>query len=534
MTRRFVQLIVMLVVAAGVLTPDSRMVLSLGGPAPADAQAPPGVLRFSINGDVTLNPFTQPQQLPTNLVTKVIFSTLTRYRPGDLQPVGDLAQSWQPLDGARVWEFKLRRGVKWHDGKPFTAADVKFTLENIVNPKVNALFRSMLKGLQRVDVVDDATVRLVFSEPFASLPIVLGFNLAIAPKHLLEGKDLNELTDFVQRPIGTGPFRFKEAVKGSHIAFEANPDYHDGAPKLKGFVFKVIPDINTVVAQLRTGELDLAVIEATHRETLERTPHLAFKVTHLPSTAYLALNNSRWPFTDRRVRQALAHGLNRELMAQRIVKGDAPVATGPYAPAFGPFFNASLRPYAYDVVKAKALLAEAGFKPGPDGVLQKDGKRLAFGLMVDKGNPVREQIALYAQQSWKQLGADVKLDVEEWSVYIKKGNQLPAGDYDARNSWRITSPDPDKTAEYATGGINNHYAYSNPEVDRLMVEGRQTTDMAKRVAIYHKIQELMYNDLPIIWTHYQTEILAMNKRVRDYPDLGIRDALPWMHLVSVQ
>jgi peptide/nickel transport system substrate-binding protein len=501
--------------------------------APAAAQGPPGVLRVSIIGDVTMNPFTQPQQLPTTQVLKVVFSTLTRYRPGDLQPVGDLATSWQPLEGGKVWEFKLRRGVKWHDGKPFTAADVKFTLESVIDPKVKALFRSAVKGLRRVDVVDDATVRIVLDQPFASLPIVVAWNIPMAPKHLLEGKDLNDLSDFVQRPIGTGPFRWKEAVKGSHMTLEANPDYHDGAPKLRTFVFKVIPDINTVVAQLRTGELDLAVVEAVHRETLERTPHLGFKVTPLPSTFYVALNNSRWPFTDRLVRHALTHALNRDLLVQRVVKGDSPVAAGPYARAFGPFFNASLKPYAHDPNRAKALLAEAGFKPGADGVLvSRDGKRLGFELMTDKGNPVREQIALYTQQAWKQLGIDVKLRVEEWSVYIKKGNQLPAGDYDARTSWRITPPDPDKTAEYTTGGINNHYAYSNPEVDRLMAEARQTTDTAKRVALYHRIQELIHHDAPLVWTHYQTEILAMNKRVRDYPDLGLRDALQWMHLVA--
>ena len=504
-------------------------------PPPALAQAPADVLRVSIIGDVTLNPFTQPQQLPTSQVMKTVFSTLTRYRPGDQQPVGDLATSWQPMEGGKTWEFKLRRGVKWHDGKPLTPADVKFTLEGIVDPKVKALFRSALKGLQRVDVVDDATVRLAFDQPFASLPIVLGWNIAIAPKHLLEGKDLNDLSDFAQKPVGTGPFRFKEAVKGSHITLEANPDYYDGAPKLRTLVFKVIPDINTVVAQLRTGELDMAVVEDVHRETLQGAGNLSFKVTHLPSTFYLALNNSRWPFTERLVRQALTLGLNRELLVQRIVKGDSPVAGSPYARAFGPFFNAGIKPYPYDQARAKALLSEAGFKPGPDGVLvSKDGKRLTFELMVDKGNPVREQIALYAQQSWKQLGADVKVKVEEWSVYIKKGNQLPAGDYDARTSWRITPPDPDKTAEYVTGGFNNHYAYANAEVDRLMTEARGVTDMTRRVALYHKIQELIHQDAPLVWTHYQTEILAMSKRIRNYPDLGIRDALQWMHVVSVQ
>ncbi len=197
------------------------------------------------------------------------------------------------------------------------------------------------------------------------------------------------------------------------------------------------------------------------------------------------------------------------------------------------YTHPNLKPYAYDVSRAKRLLAEVGFRPGPDGVLQKDGKRLAFELMVDRGNPVREQIALFVQQSWKQLGADVKLDPQEWSVYIRRGNALP-GDYDARTGWRITPPDPDKTAEYTTGGVNNHYGYSNPEVDRLMAQARATTDKQKRIALYHKIQEILYNDVPLVWINYQTEILAMNKRVNGYPNLGIRDALQWMHLVSVK
>ncbi len=509
------------------------MLVGLGGSPPAGAEAPPGVLRIAIIDDVTLNPFTLPQQLPTTMVAKAIFSTLTRYRPGDLQPVGDLATSWQAVEDGRVWVFKLKRGVRWHDGTPFTAEDVKFTLENIVNPKVKALFRSALRALRRVDAVDDYTVRVEFADPFASLPVVLAWNIPITPKHLLEGKDLNDLTEFAQKPVGTGPFRLKETVKGSHLIVEANPDYYGGGPKLKAIVFKVLPDINTVVAQLRTGELDLAVVESVHKEALTGVPHLRFKITELPSAFYVAFNNTRWPFTDRLVRQALVYGLNRDLIIQRILKGDAPLASGPYAKAFGPFFNPDLKPYPYSVSRAKELLAEAGFRPAPDGVLQKDGKRLVFELMVDKGNPVREQIALFTQQSWQQLGADVKLRVEEWSVYIRKGNMLP-GDYETRTSWRITPPDPDKTAEYTTGGVNNHYGYSNPEVDRLMAEARATIDKRKRIALYHKIQELIYQDVPVTWINYQTEILAMNTRVRDYPDLGIRDALQWMQLVSVR
>ena len=216
--------------------------LGLGVVGPARAQSgPPGVLQVAIVGDVTLNPFTLPQQLPTLLVAKVVFSTLTRYQPGDLQSVGDLAASWRSWDDGRVWEFKLRRGVRWHDGAPFTAADVKFTLESIVNPEVKALFRSQLKGLQRVDVIDDLTARVVFSEPLVALPTVLAFNIPIAPRHLLQGKDLNTLGDFVQRPVGTGPFKLKEVVKGSHITVEAYPGYHGSGPRLRAIVFRSSP-----------------------------------------------------------------------------------------------------------------------------------------------------------------------------------------------------------------------------------------------------------------------------------------------------
>ncbi|MGQ0549751.1 MAG: ABC transporter substrate-binding protein [Armatimonadota bacterium] len=506
---------------------------ALGAVPAAQAQAPPGILRIAIIGDVTLNPFTMPQQLPTTMVAKVVFSTLTRYRPGNLQPVGDLATSWIPADDGRVWVFKLKRGVKWHDGRPFTAADVKFTYENIVNPRVRALFRSTLRGLRQVDAIDDYTVRMEFADPYPSLPIVLAWNVPIAPRHLLEGKDLNDLSDFAQNPIGTGPFRFKEAVKGAHITVEANPDYHGGAPKLKTIVFKVLPEINTVVAQLRTGELDLAVVESLHKQALGGATHLGFKVLELPSAFYIALNNTKFPFNERLVRQAVMLGLNRELMVQRILRNDAPLATGAYAKSFGPFYNPSLKPYPFDASRAKQLLSEAGYRPGPDGVLAKDGRRLAFELMVDRGNPVREQIALFTQQSWKQLGADVKLTAEEWSVYIRRGNSLP-GDYEARTAWRITPPDPDKTAEYTTGGVNNHYGYSNPEVDRMMAAARQTIDKQKRVGLYHKIQELIHQDVPVLWINYQTEILAVSRRVQGYPELGIRDALQWMHLLSIE
>lgn len=506
--------------------------LLAGGPAGLAGPAAGNVLRFSINGDVTMNPITFPQQLPTTQVIKLVFNTLTKYNPGDLRVVPDLATLWTPAENGRIWVFKLRRGVKWHDGRPFTAADVKFTFDSIMDPRNRALFRSTFVGLQSVQVLDDFAVRFEFDRPYPSLPIVLGFNVPIIPRHLLEGKILADIPEFIQKPIGTGPYRWKEYVEGSHITLDANADYWAGRPQVETIVVKIMPEINTVVAQLRTGELDLGIIEPAHTDSLKAVPHLRSQTMELPSAFYIALNATRAPLGDKKVRQALMYGLNRPQIVDRVLKGTANLAAGPYATAFGKYSNPALKPYPYDPNKAKQLLAEAGFRPGAGGVLENAGKPFAFELMVDKGNPTREQIALVAQQQWKALGADVRLNVVEWSVYIRRGNQRP-GDYEARTSWRITPPDPDKTPEYTSGGVNNHYMYANPEVDRLMAEARATFDPTLRPKLYHRIQELIYEDVPVLWIFYNSEILAINKRVQNFPTLGLRDALQWMHLPSI-
>ena len=522
------------------LTLAALVVLSGCTPAAPGPQRPEetspkrgGTLRVAILGDATPNPFTWPGQLPTILVMKTMFNTLTKFNPKDNSLVPDLATGWSISPDGTGWTFKLRSGVRWHDGRPFTAEDVKFTIESIINPKVNALFRSNLAGVTGADILDSLTVRINSRDPIASLPILLGYNIAIAPKHLLEGKDLNEIPEFVANPVGTGPFKFKENVRGDHFTVVVNEDYFEGRPYLDSIVFKVIPDLNVVTAQLRTGELDLAMVEPVNRQALQGAAHLNFIIAEEPNVFFIALNNTRPLFQDKRVRQALMYGLDRKLIVDTILEGLPPLATGPLPKAMGEFYDPDLKPYPYDPGKAKALLAEAGWRPGPDGILQKDGQRFSFELMVDKGNPTREQIAVTAQQYWKRLGIDVRLDVQEWAVYLSRGNKLP-GDYDARTGWRITAPDPDKTAEYATGGANNHFGYSNPEVDRLLAEGRRTFDHQKRTEIYRQFQRVVYEDVPIIWIYYPVQILAVNKRVKDLPEGDLRNVLTYMHRVWVQ
>ncbi len=492
-----------------------------------------GTLTVSMIGDATLNPFTWPGQLPTVLVAKNVFSTLVKYSAADgFTPVPDLATKWSMSEDGKVWTFTLRDNVKWHDGKPFSAADVKFTLDNILSKDVRALFKSALTGVTEVNAVDPTTVTIATKEPVGSLPILLGYNIAIAPRHLLEGQDLNTLADYVRKPVGTGPFKVKEIVSGDRVTLTANEDYFEGRPNIDTLVYKVVPDINTVVAQLRTGELDMAAVEPENMQALKGVDRLNFVTALEPNTFAIYLNNSRPPFDDARVRRALTMAIDRRAIVQQILLGEAVLATSAYSPAFGDYYNKAIQPYPYDVDKAAALMKEAGFtKTG--GKWVKEGRPLAFGLLVDKGNPTREQIALVAQQFWQDFGATVTVDVQEWAVYLRQGNARP-GEYDTRTGWRITAPDPDKTSEYHSTGTNNHYAYSNPRADKLLEQGRMETDRAKRIQIYHELQQVLYDDAPVCWLYYPNGILAVNKRVKNLPKLGIRDALLYVHQISVE
>jgi peptide/nickel transport system substrate-binding protein len=499
------------------------------GPSVSAAQdGGSGAVSIALNGDPTLNVFTWPNQLPSILVAKNVFSTLVKYSEEDgITVVPDLATEWAVSDDGLTWTFTLREGVTWHDGEPFTAEDVKFTVDNILNPDVNAQFRNSLAGITETTVVDPQTVTITSEEPLGSLPTILAYNIAIAPKHLLDGQNLNELTEFVQNPVGTGPYRVTEIVPGDRVALEANADYFDGAPSIQSLVYRVIPDINQVVAQLQTGELDMATIEASNRSTLEGSGNVSFTSTLETSTFCIYTNNHRFPFDDATVRKAATMAIDRQLIVDELLLGEAEIATGPYSPAFGDYYNESLQPYPYDTAQAEALMTEAGFAK-EEGFWAKEGERVSLELIVDQGNPVREQLAVVVQQFLQDFGFEVNVSVVEWSVYIERGSGNP-GDYDTRTGWRFTSPDPDKTSEYGTDGAVNHYGYSNPEADELFKQGRTEIDHEARVDIYHQIQQIIYDDAAIIWMYYPRSIFAYNSRIQNVPEINYRDALLYVY-----
>lgn len=495
------------------------------GPARAQA-APKGSFVMPIQSDPVMNPVLQPS-LPSILVNKVIFSSLVRPREGDGKPEPDLAVSWSVSENEKVWTFKLRRGVKWHDGRPFTADDVVFTFDAIKNPKVRTRQRSFYADLKETKKIDDYTVQFVLKKPFAPLLAYLGYQSGIVPKHLLEGKDMNKAVGFhKEHPVGTGPFKFKEFVPASHVTLVANEDYYGGLPNLKSITFKILPNQNAQIAQLRTGEIDFVLIEPPNLPIVQSNPSLKLNTAPQFGHVYIALNNEFPLFKDRRVRQAMSHAVDKKTILQRVLQGKGQLSTGPIPAVMGWPYTSNVPTYPYDPGKAKALLAQAGWKPGPGGVLAKDGKRFSFKMVVDKRNPTRVQIATIAQQYFKRLGMDVNLQTLEWGDLIK--NYWRPHKYEAMTFYQIYAPDPDLFgyfhSRYTDKG-RNLSRYANPKVDKLLADGRNVTDQKKRQEIYFEIQRILAEDAAMVFLYYPQELRAIRKEVKYFPNLGIRNVL---------
>ena len=498
-------------------------------PVPAGAApARGGVWRMSIPGNPTAYPITIPGKLVDILVDKTLFSTLVKYelRGGSIQVVPDLAESWTANASLTEYTFKLRRGAKWHDGRPVTADDVKFTVEAQLNPKVNGGMAGVVSPISQVTAVDPSTVRFTLQAPYASLPVMLGYNIAIVPKHLLEGQDLNQPVAFIQHPVGSGPFKFKSFAQDSHLEVEANRDYYGGAPLLDGIVFKVIPDGNARLAQLKSGDIDFTVIDPPQLAAVQGVPNLQVRRAPQVNYYFFAINHDQPKFADVRVRQALSYAIDKQAIVKNILKGDGRVATGPINPLLAPYYNPDVEPYAYSLEKAQSLLAEAGWRRGADGVLANaKGEKFTLLFNGPKGYPVMEQVITYAQQQYQKLGVQVTLDIVDWPVHLKKYHDR---EYDLLMEWWITPPNPDLYDHYYSKSSNNWWSYKNGAIDRMLVAARTEPDEKKRVAMYHDIQARLAKDVPVIYLYYPPELQAMNTRTQGLPLIGYRDALTWM------
>ena len=486
-----------------------------------------GVWRMALTANPTAYPITAPGAIVDILVNKTMYNNLVKYQltEGVIEVVPDLAESWEANADLTQYTFKLRSDVTWHDGEPLTADDVKFTFDAVLDPEVTARFSGPISSVESVEVVDPQTVVFNLKSPFAPLPVMLGYNQAIVPKHLLDGQDLNQPTEFLAAPVGSGPFKFGEAQQGSYLEVVANEDYFLGRPNLDRIVFQVITDGNARVAQLKSGDIDFTVIDPPQIDSVSNDANLKIVEAQQANYYFLAFNHSVERLQNPAVRRALTLALNRQAIVDTVLKGYGQVATGPIHPTLGDFYNPDVTTYEYDPDRAKELLAEAGWTAGDGGTLVNEaGERFTILLNGPQGFPVLEQLLTYVQQEYSNLGIEVTLEIDEWTVHLDKYHTLQ---YDMLSNWWITPPDPDLYDHYYSESPSNWWAYKNPELDEMLIVAREEPDREARVQQYREIQALLAEELPVVYLYYQQEIQVMSQRTMGLPEMGYRDALSW-------
>ncbi len=444
-----------------------------------------------------------------------IYNGLIKYDK-NLQLVGDLAQSYQVAADGQTITFRLRKNVRWHDGAPFTARDVLYTYRVIIDPKTPTAYSEDFKQVASVTAPDPFTVVVRYARPYA--PALASWGVAVLPAHLLEGQDITK-SPLARKPVGTGPFRFKEWVAGQKIVLEANRDYFEGRPYLDRYIFRLIPDTSTMYMELKAGGIDQMGLTPVQyaRQTGTARFQAAFNKYRYPSNGYLYLGyNLRHPtFKDKRVRQAITAAINKDELIQGVLFGmgqktDSPIIPGRWA------HNPRINSISFDQNRARKLLAEAGWTPGTDGILQKQGKPLSFTILTNQGNQQRLMTAQIIQQRLKQVGIDVRIRVVEWAAFLKEF--IDKGNFEAVLLAWLTSQDPDMYDIWHSSktkpGELNFIGYNNPEVDRLLEEGRSTFDVEKRKQAYYRIQDILADEQPYTFLYVPDALPVVSSRIR--------------------
>ncbi len=468
-------------------------------------------LIMSSIGDASfLNPILA-QDSASSEINSLIFSGLIKYDRELRNFVGVLAESWKVEDGEEpTITFFLRKGVRWHDGKEFTAHDVQFTYDKIMDEKTNTVRRSDYELVKKAEVRDPYTFKVTYRQPFS--PGLGTWSIGIIPRHLLEKEDINT-TAFNRKPIGTGPFRFVEWVTDEKIVVEANPDYFEGKPGLDRIIYRIIPETSLSEMELLTKGIDYYGVLPHQYSRMKEVPYLKIYSQPVFSYTYLGYNLVNPLFQDRRVRRAFTHAINREELVQYVLYGFGAVISGPF-PNHLWYYNPNVKPLPYDPQKARELLSEAGWKDRDgDGILDKDGKPFRFKLITNSGNDVRRDVGVLVQRQLRELGIDVIFETYEWSIFLK--NFINPRHFDACILGWGLSPDPDDYMIWHSSQIEkgfNFISYRNPEADRLWEEGRRQYDMKKRQEIYWRLHELIAEDQPYTFLYMPLGLSALQRK----------------------
>lgn len=483
-----------------------------------------GVFIDADGADVTMINPVLSSETGASLVEGFIFPALLGQDAfsGEVVPT-EMAKSWETSKDSLTWTFHLRPGLKWSNGDPLDAADFKFTYEAIASDKVESPRKYITDYIKSIETPDPQTVVVTFKQVRCDALQNLG--LPLLPSHFYKA-DFSDVTQYNEKPpASAGPFKFKEWVHDDHLTLERNADYWKGAPNLEGWIYKVVPDPGSRLGQIQNGEVDRIGIQPEQLTAVELDPNLKVFKYKDDGYDYIGLNmaNPEHPQSgedengklieqdphpilgDRKVRQAIAYGLDYDAIINKIYLGQGYRMAANVLPAIEWAYDKNLQPYPHDPEKSKQLLEEAGWKDSNgDGIREKDGKKLSLRLMTNAGNTTREDLGVLVQDQLKQVGFDIQFEAIEWGTMLE---QMDGQKYDmVIIGWTGLGSDPNDDAFWHTnqdvpGSGFNNVSYHNLELNKLLEEGVSVPgcDTAKRAPIYKKIQQIIHDDVPYVF-----------------------------------
>ncbi|KHF41617.1 glutathione ABC transporter substrate-binding protein [Halalkalibacter okhensis] len=465
-----------------------------------------GSLRVAVLSDATqLDPHLGADIPSANVYHGKIYETLvTQDQDMEIQP--GLAEEWERVDDY-TWTFKLREGVTFHDGTDFNAEAVSATIERVLDPEVASTRASLFEMITEIEVISDYEIKLVTEYPFSPLLSNLAhYSGGIISPATIEA-DYDGSSSLGENPVGTGPLKFGSWNPGQDIVLINNEEHWGGGMKVDEVVFKVVPEDLTRLAEVETGEAhiaepvptsDLSRIEGSSEMSLYRSEGLGID--------YIGFNMNKEPFDDIRVRQAINLAVDTDAIVEHVYNGVGIKAEGPMGPGVWGY-HPDIKGYDYDIEEAKRLLAEAGYEDGFETTIWTND------------NKERMDITEVVQAQLSEIGIDVNIEVLEWGAYLENTG---SGQHDMFIlGWSNMTGDADYNQYYlyhsdTHGDAGNRSFYHNEEVDRLINEGRQESDLEKRLALYHEAQEIEVEDAPLVLLRHTEYVAAIGNGVEGF------------------
>ncbi len=487
----------------------------------ADGRSNGGVLNYGEYGrPATLDPITSNETISLR-ITELLFNGLVGINEKQ-ELVPELAERWDVSKDGRVYSFFLRKDVKWHpregeEARLFSADDVVFTYNIMMHPKTITPLKVRYEFIEKVEKTGDYSVVFTLKRPI--LNALAKFSFKIIPKHgPANSQYLTREDPFVQHPIGTGPYILKTVTADREVVLTSNPDYFKGQAHIEKFISKPFADQNIMAQALMFNAIDMIVlVNPRNLPEVQGDKRFVLQPYNALSYSFFGYNLRNPLLADRRVRQAITYAVNRQEMLDSFFNGQGTVISGPYAPGSWAY-NLDVKPVPFDLQRARQLLADAGYKPGADGIMENGGKKLVFTLRVpiEKESEAVKRVVLAFQNYLKAAGVGINVQFQEWQAW--KEDIFVEHQFDIMFASWVFDDSADISSLFHSAEIgawrNNFGGYSSQEVDGLIVESKLTLDHEKRRTINRKLHALLAEEQPYTFLWTLTNYSAYHKKLR--------------------